>query len=422
MKPPFHTSNSPRARRLAFSLLAVAASAATAGADELFVGSPTTAFARGNSTHGDFVLLGACGGQIHSMVADGSNLFFGDPLGHIYRFDGATQQLFYAYDAPNDAQALAVHGTELLVGGSDSTVARLNKASGALLGTWTTMAPVSELALLGNFVFAGTSFGIVNRAALSDGNFSFFGTCGGPVTSMCADATDLILGTANGDVYRVNLATQALDTQFHVASDATAMAIQGGSLLVGGSDGRVVRVQRLTGAVQGSVQWDFPISAMTLGVSSPGVASCFGSSCPCGNVDALGGCRNSTGVGSYLGGNGSSSVSADDLELTTFNLPPNSLGRLYMGAASMMTPFGDGNLCAGSGGYGQFRFPIQGAGPSGSFAFGPGIAAYGQSHFGALGQITPGFTWHFQGWYRNVQGPCGSGFNTTNTFSVTFTP
>lgn len=422
MKNPTSTSSPRFARRLSLSLIAVAASVASASADEIFVGSPTTAFARGNSTHGDFVLLGACGGQIHSMVADGSNLFFGDPLGHIYRFDGATQQLTYAYDAPNDATALALNGNELLVGGSDSTVARLNKVSGNPIGTWTSLAPVSALALVGNYLYAGTSFGIVNRANIADGNFAFFGTCGGPVTALCLDATAMILGTGSGDIYRVNLSTQQIDAQFHVASDATAMAIQGGSLLVGGSDGRIVRVQRLTGAVQGSLQWDFPISALAIGASSPGVAACFGITCPCGNVDSLGGCKNSTGVGSYLGGNGSSSVSADDLELTTFNLPPNSPGRLYMGAALMNAPFGDGNLCAGSGGYGQFRFPVQSASPSGSFAFGPGIAAYGQSHFGALGQITPGSTWHFQGWYRNSHGLCGTGFNTTNTFSVTFTP
>jgi hypothetical protein len=44
--------------------------------------------------------------------------------------------------------------------------------------------------------------------------------------------------------------------------------------------------------------------------------------------------------------------------------------------------------------------------------YGPGLAAqYGWS----VGQ-----TVYFQGWYRNVQGPCGSGFNLTNGLQVTF--
>ena len=36
--------------------------------------------------------------------------------------------------------------------------------------------------------------------------------------------------------------------------------------------------------------------------------------------------------------------------------------------------------------------------------------------------IVAGATVHFQGWYRDPAGPCGSGFNLTNGYSVVFVP
>ena len=36
------------------------------------------------------------------------------------------------------------------------------------------------------------------------------------------------------------------------------------------------------------------------------------------------------------------------------------------------------------------------------------------------GQITPGSTWYFQFWYRDPQGPGGTGFNTSDGLEVRF--
>ena len=58
----------------------------------------------------------------------------------------------------------------------------------------------------------------------------------------------------------------------------------------------------------------------------------------------------------------------------------------------------------------------------GALVLGPGIVAYAQANFPPAGQIGPGQTWYFQGWYRDPAGPCGSGFNLTNGIEVTFTP
>jgi hypothetical protein len=220
----------------------------------------------------------------------------------------------------------------------------------------------------------------------------------------------------------MDLATGFPDTFFSIGHDIKAMVLHGGSLVTAGSDGVIRRFNRMTGVPQGETTWTPDVVSMALAPSTVGTGICYGYDCPCGNWDGVSGCRNSTGVGAWLGGFGSASVLADDLELTATNLPPNSMGRLFMGGGTIDVPFGDGLLCAGSGGHGQYRYPVQAAGPNGTLTLGPGIKEFSQGHFSGTGPITAGSTWHFQAWYRNPAGPCGSGFNTTNAFSVTFAP
>jgi hypothetical protein len=408
--------------RYAISCLALAALAAPSPADELFVASSNTFFARGNALTGGFQQLGACFGQPQSMVADGQNAFLGDPLGRIYRFDAATQSVSVFATTSGDARALALRGQELLVGKTNGTILRLDKTSAAVFGSWTIQDDVTALCVEGNKLFIGSNSGRVTVLHMENGTTDASFVCGGFITALVSDETDLIVATDNGFILRMDLVNGFPDSWFNTDHDVKSMVLQGGSVLTSGSDGIVRRFHRISGDPQGTMPWSFDVVAMALAPSTVGTLTCYGYDCPCGNTDGLGGCRNSTGVGSTLGGFGSASLSADDLTLAVSNMPPNSSGRLYMGAGAVQVPFGDGLLCAGGGGYGQFRFPIQSADTSGSFQFGPGIGQFAQSHFSPLGHIQPGQTWHFQGWYRNTVGPCGSGFNTTNSFDVTFTP
>jgi len=95
-----------------------------------------------------------------------------------------------------------------------------------------------------------------------------------------------------------------------------------------------------------------------------------------------------------------------------------------MGAGVINVPFGDGKLCAGAGGYGNFRFlPLRKTTSAGVLALGPGIGWHAHEHFGATGQVSAGFTWNFQIWYRDGNGsPCGGNFNLSNVYATTFTP
>jgi hypothetical protein len=144
---------------------------------------------------------------------------------------------------------------------------------------------------------------------------------------------------------------------------------------------------------------------------------------PCGNADAGAGCANSTGSGGLLEViAGQSSVAADDLVLSVAQLPPFQFGIMYMGDAAIELPFGDGIRCVGSMGAGTHRFGVMNGGGGGMIHYGPGIIAYACSTFPASGCIGPGDFWHFQGWYRDPGGPCGSGFSFTNALQVEFVP
>ena len=141
---------------------------------------------------------------------------------------------------------------------------------------------------------------------------------------------------------------------------------------------------------------------------------------PCGNHDAGAGCRNSTGVGAALHPSGSTSVAADDLVLTTSQLPTHKqLLMMMSGTFLPPAPFADGRRCLAGP---ISRFAQQSSGATGSATYGPGLAALSVASFPAVNWIVPGAVFGFQTWYRDPTGPCGSGSNLSNAVRATFVP
>lgn len=135
--------------------------------------------------------------------------------------------------------------------------------------------------------------------------------------------------------------------------------------------------------------------------------------CPCANETLAGaemGCANSTGIGAHLDGLGTDEVALDDLLMRGCNLPPSVPALLFAGTIRLLdVPFGDGLRVAG--GMSQ-RLGTQQADAIGGATWGPGLVA--------LGGFQAGNVRHFQIWYRDTFGPCGSGFNLSSGLTVTF--
>jgi hypothetical protein len=148
-----------------------------------------------------------------------------------------------------------------------------------------------------------------------------------------------------------------------------------------------------------------------------GSAYCFGDGvhvpCPCGNTSAAPrGCANSTGVGAVLTASGSASLAANDLVLTASSLPTSAPALLFRGVAQVNggngSVFGDGLLCVNTN---VVRLGTRQA-QNGTASWGPGLPN---------GTFVP-TSLHFQVWYRNVVGPCGSGWNLSSARTIAFTP
>jgi len=169
-------------------------------------------------------------------------------------------------------------------------------------------------------------------------------------------------------------------------------------------------------------------SALTLAAMTPRAAGqvaapyCFGTDCPCANDDETAGCGNAgfdgdARSGALLEGFGGADVLRDDLVLRVGGVKPGAFGLIFMGGAAIQAPFGDGQRCVGAGGQGTYRFPPRQTGADGAYLE-QDIVARSQAFPG--GAIAAGSTWYFQGWFRDTQGPCGSGFNLSNGLPVTF--
>ncbi len=150
-------------------------------------------------------------------------------------------------------------------------------------------------------------------------------------------------------------------------------------------------------------------------------SGCFcATGAPCGNIDPLAGCANSSGTGALCTASGSSSWALDDLVLTTTNVDPVNFGLYFMGDLTIPPVLlADGQRCLSGS---LFRFAVQTSDAAGTAVMGPGIIAWTIANLPPAGHIAIGSSWSFQYWYRDPGGPCGSTANLSNSVTVTFTP
>ena len=106
-------------------------------------------------------------------------------------------------------------------------------------------------------------------------------------------------------------------------------------------------------------------------------------------------------------------MAAADLRLHVIDCPPNQFTIFFMGQAQNEVPFADGWLCVA----GQiWRYDVTTTGSSGI----PSQSIDMVTPPSTL--ITVGSTWDFQNWFRDPQGPGGTGSNLSNAIEVLFCP
>jgi len=118
-----------------------------------------------------------------------------------------------------------------------------------------------------------------------------------------------------------------------------------------------------------------------------------------------------TTAGGRLRAEGSDVALNDDLVLQVAGFPAHGTGIVFHDSAigGSRRGFQDGLLCVGSGSTPLWFFAVDSTG----LWTAPGPAP---SALAALG-TSPSRS-HFQAWYRDARGPCGSGSNTTNAIRV----
>jgi len=149
------------------------------------------------------------------------------------------------------------------------------------------------------------------------------------------------------------------------------------------------------------------------------------SGCPCGNdndgSNGIAGCASGVSSGgALLRASGSASVAADDLVLTACDQEAGNFMLWYQAPNVAGTPatFGDG-LRVAVGSPAVYLHVEQLSGAHGTTG---GASTRGVSLVTG-GGIIPGQTVCYQTWYRDSTGlPCGNGFNTSNGYTVTWTP
>lgn len=140
---------------------------------------------------------------------------------------------------------------------------------------------------------------------------------------------------------------------------------------------------------------------------------CFGdgtAACPCGNqaqFGARGGCRHGGGSWVVLANNGTSLVSADDLQFYVGGGPPHVPAFLLQGSASFQWPFKDGFLCVGSP---TERIEVMQLDFLGGASTSVSIVN--------RGQVSPGERRFYQLLYLDPLSVCGSGMNSSNALQV----
>lgn len=127
---------------------------------------------------------------------------------------------------------------------------------------------------------------------------------------------------------------------------------------------------------------------------------------------------NSVGSGAVLGAVGEPNFSQNNMVLTLDGAPSGQSALFLFSSHGASLPFGDGRLCLSPFSTIHRLGSVRALDSAGHTEIALNFLAPPFN----TGPITAYSTWHFQAWYRDGQGPGGTGLNTSNGLRVYFCP
>lgn len=235
-------------------------------AEDLFIAGPIGVVYKGDSVTGDFELFGAaCLGPIQALALGDADIYAGDQVGAILRFDLATGQFMSVFFLPDAASAMVMDGSDLLVSESLGTIRRVEPLTGAVLSTMTAPIGIEAMHLIGDDLYVTGPTGDVWKGDAQTGGFAYFGcACAGTGQAMANDDENLFVGDNFGLFLRYELATGFLMWEGFLPFDVTAMVMDGEDLLISDSSQNVHRINPLTGVVLDTLPSPIDIQAMQM--------------------------------------------------------------------------------------------------------------------------------------------------------------
>lgn len=119
--------------------------------DTLYIGGHDTLIRKGSVATGPFSIIGACGGQVHSVTVKGNELLAAALDGKVYRINKANGQYlgFWNLPAGLGTPQIAMDGAYAVVGGTDGLLRWLNPITGAVQFSTATCSNIHALAIAG---------------------------------------------------------------------------------------------------------------------------------------------------------------------------------------------------------------------------------------------------------------------------------
>ncbi|MGK0216990.1 MAG: glucose/arabinose dehydrogenase [Planctomycetota bacterium] len=125
--------------------------------------------------------------------------------------------------------------------------------------------------------------------------------------------------------------------------------------------------------------------------------------------------------GAQIGFSGDLGIGLNNFNLTVGGATANQFGFFFYGGAPTQTPLGDGFFCIGTSPIGFHRLLPPGMTDFLGTAVRP-VDFTAPPANGGSGQISAGSTYYFQYWFRDPNGPGGTGFNFSNGLQALFCP